>query len=101
MPLPWKIVRNAGQLRIDATFRIAASGPSDPRLDAAIARLTARVFRQAGLSAIHLKSAVPALAVECRRSSADLPSLGEDESYQLDIASDGARLTAPSTAACR
>ena len=97
MPLPWKIVRNSGQLRIDATFRIAASGPSDPRLDAAIARLTARVFRQAGLSAIHLKSSFPTVTIECRRPSSGPPALGEDESYQLDITSDGARLSAPTT----
>ena len=97
MPLPWKIVRNSGQLRIDATFRIAASGPSDPRLDAAIARLTARVFRQAGLSAIHLKSSAPTVTIECRRPSSGPPALGEDESYQLDITSDGARLSAPTT----
>src|SRR5215472_8571154 len=97
MPLPWKVVPNSGQLRIDATFRIATSGPSDPRLDAAIARLTARVFRQAGLSAIHLKSSAPTVTIECRRPSSGLPALGEDESYQLDITSDGARLSAPNT----
>jgi hexosaminidase len=70
------------------------SGTKDPRVEAAIGRLTARVFRQAGLSAIHLKSAKPALTVECREPAADVPTLGENESYQLDVTGDGARIVA-------
>jgi hexosaminidase len=94
MPMPAKVAPNAGQLRIDAGFRIASSGVNDPRIDAAIARLTTRVFRQAGLSAIHLKSSRPTLAIECHAASPETPTLGEDESYQLDVASDRARLVA-------
>jgi hexosaminidase len=52
------------------------------------------VFRQVGLSAIHLKSAKPALTVECREPAADVPTLGENESYQLDVTGDGARIVA-------
>jgi hexosaminidase len=94
MPMPATVVRNPGQLRIDSSFRIVNNGTNDPRVEAAIGRLTARVFRQAGLSAIHLKSAKPALTVECREPAADVPTLGENESYQLDVTGDGARIVA-------
>jgi hexosaminidase len=94
MPMPATVVRNPGQVRIDSSFRIVNSGTKDPRVEAAIGRLTARVFRQVGLSAIHLKSAKPALTVECREPAADVPTLGENESYQLDVTGDGARIVA-------
>jgi hexosaminidase len=94
MPMPATVVRNPGQFRIDSSFRIVNSGTKDPRVEAAIGRLTARVFRQVGLSAIHLKSAKPALTVECREPAADVPTLGENESYQLDVTGDGARIVA-------
>ena len=92
MPMPWKIAVKEGHLRIDSSFRIAATGVPA----AAVERFTARIFRQAGLSAIHRSAAKPALIIECR----DTP--GEDESYQLDVTPDGARLVAPtSTGALR
>jgi hexosaminidase len=92
--MPAKVVRNPGQLRIDSSFHIVNGGTKDVRLDAAIERLTARVFRQAGLSAIRIPTARPALTIDCRKASPDVPALGEDESYQLDVTGDGAKLTA-------
>jgi hexosaminidase len=94
MPWPAELVRNAGQLRIDSSFRIVNSGKKDPRLDAAIARLTARVFREAGLSAVHLPSPRPALTIDCREPVPDVPALGVDESYQIDVTPEGARIAA-------
>jgi hexosaminidase len=95
MPMPWRVTRNPGELRIDSGFRVAGRCPG---IDAAIERFTARVFRQAGLSAIRLPSPQPALTVECRAAGQPWPSLGEDESYQLDVASAGGRLTAATSA---
>src|SRR5689334_8861675 len=90
MPMPWKIAVNPGRLRIDSGFRVSAAGlPA-----AAVDRFTARIFRQAGLSAIHLSTAKPALTVECRDRAPQWPTLGEDESYRLDVTADGARLSA-------
>jgi hexosaminidase len=94
MPQPWKTTMGQGQLRIDAGFRVAVSGVSDGHLEGAVQRFTSRVFRQLGLSAIHLPSSTPTLKVECRERAPELPALGEDESYQLDVTSAGARLTA-------
>jgi hexosaminidase len=95
MPLPVKVTPGAGQLAIDLSFRAAARGVSDPVLDAALRRFTARLARQTGMP-IGLGQPVltghPALTVECGRSSG--PTLGEDESYALDVSADGARIHA-------
>jgi len=91
MPMPTKIEVNSGSLRIDSSFRIVVNGSG---LDTAVERFTARLFRQAGLSAIRLPAAKPALVIECSQAPAAWPKLGEDESYQLDVTADGARLSA-------
>jgi hexosaminidase len=93
MPMPVKVVRNPGQLRIDSSFRIVSSGTKDARVEAAIERLSARVSRQAGLSAVRLATK-SILSVDCRQSSPEFPVLGGDESYQLEVTADAAQLTA-------
>lgn len=96
MPMPASVAPRPGQLAIDSSFRIAVSGLKDARLAAAAARTEARIFRQLGLATIAERRT--ALTVECRASGPAAPTLGEDESYQLDISPEGARLTAPSVA---
>src|SRR5215468_3396379 len=86
MPLPWTVAVTSGQLRIDSTFQISAAGTADPLLQAAIDRLQARIVRQIGLSAVHPPSHIT-LSVECSNPAAALSTLGEDESYQLDVSS--------------
>jgi hypothetical protein len=34
MPMPWQVVRNPGQLAIDSSFRIVASGMEDAAVNA-------------------------------------------------------------------
>jgi hexosaminidase len=96
MPMPAAITPNPGQFRIDSSFHITDAGTKDDRVEAGIGRLTTRILRQAGLSAIHTGNAKAALTVDCQRPArpGDFPALGEDESYQLEINADGARLTA-------
>ena len=69
-------------------------GFSDARLEAAVRRSTDRVFRQTGLYRAGRTSQRPALTVACRAAGAEWPALGEDESYQLDVTDEGARLSA-------
>ena len=120
MPLPQKVVVSSGAMPIDSGFRIAASGYSDSRLEAAIKRLASRIARQTGVPQIGVEtggiedpSATPSsrlaarkgggspkglapqgLVVECHERGNELPTLGEDESYKLDVSSSGARLEA-------
>lgn len=92
MPQPARVVPGAGRLVIDSNFSVAATEYSDARLQSAMNRLVSRVSRQTGIAMHPSKNAV--LLIECRESGSEYPALGEDESYQLDISPDGARLNA-------
>jgi hexosaminidase len=97
MPWPLKVESTPGFLAIDASFTAAVTACSDARMDAALARLTARISRQTGIPMGLTKPADasrPTLRVECAAAGPKLPTLGEDESYTLDISADGARLKA-------
>jgi hexosaminidase len=93
MPLPSKVVSAEGKLTVDTTFSAAAAGYSDVRLQAALRRFVARVSRQTGIP-IHSAGKKATLLVECRESGSEYPTLGEDESYRLDVSPLGANLHA-------
>jgi len=99
--MPAKVELAAGQLPIDIGFQAVATGVSDARLNAALQRFTARLARQTGMP-IGLGqpagSPHPTLVVECAAAGPAWPTLGEDESYTLDVSPTGARLKAPTVA---
>src|SRR5258708_1047230 len=94
MPLPAKVERGDGSLKIDASFRIAFAGYREPRLEHAGLRLERQILRQTGLVILHAnKSAGPAtLEVTTDRESKPIQDLGEDESYKLDVTRTGAKM---------
>lgn len=92
MPLPASMSLGAGHLTIDSSFRIAAGGFSDARLQSAIDRTQARIFRQLGFATIAPKRAT--LTIDCRAPGPAWPALGEDESFVLDVTAAGARIAA-------
>ena len=92
--MPTTISLAEGKLVIDGSFSVRVSGYSNPQLDDAVTQFTARVSRQTGIPITGGEHAV--LTIECRSAAPEYPTLGEDESYQLEITSDGARLSAPS-----
>jgi hexosaminidase len=97
MPLPVKVEPAAGKLTIDGSFSVAASGFSDARLNAALDRFAALIGRQTGILMLtpHAPDAAAAtLRVECLAAGPDYPTLGEDESYTLDVTPQNARLQA-------
>src|ERR1035438_6628640 len=102
MPLPVTVRPGTGKLTLDATFKAAlVSAPDarpDPRLDASIGRFVVRLSRQTGIPMLGLKDAAPKLRIECAGVGGDYPALGEDESYTLDVTSEGALLKAPTRA---
>jgi hexosaminidase len=105
MPLPVKVETAAGHLAVDGSFSVAATGSTDLRLESALNRFAARISRQTGIPMLAARPADASratLRVECAGvpsgpGAAD-PSLGEDESYQLDVTPDGARLKAATVA---
>jgi hexosaminidase len=96
MPLPAHLESRPGKLAIDGSFAVKATGFTNPRLDAALRRFTARLSRQTGL--LFTGSETPILQVECGTAGPASPTLGEDESYTLDVAASGAVLKAPTIA---
>ena len=98
MPLPVLSTAGAGKLAIDSTFKAALVSSPDARLEAAIARLVAQVSRQTGIPMLGLKDSTAKLRVECARPGNDYPTLGEDESYTLNVTAEGASLIAATRA---
>jgi hexosaminidase len=88
MPLPWKSAAGAGRLAIGAGFDVVNSGCPE----AAIGRFRSRISKQTG---IPLTGTGKGLTVTCLAAAPDWPTLGEDESYTLDVAPGGAQLQAP------
>ena len=98
MPLPLKMTPKmtpgAGRLAIDTRFGVAGSGCPEP----AITRFQARIARQTGIPLGAAGQGMRhGLTVTCQAPAPDWPTLGEDESYTLDVTSGGARLIAPTT----
>jgi hexosaminidase len=93
MPLPQKVELAAGKLAIDAGFTVGGAAPCAARLESAIERFRGRISRQTGIP-FSPGNAKPTLLVECDASGPDYPTLGEDESYMLDVAPQSAHLRA-------
>jgi hexosaminidase len=89
MPIPANVGLRPGHLAIASSFKVLA----DPRLHASTERFLARLAGQTGLPIV--PGPTPTLTVECRDPGPAYPTLGEDESYVLDIDDRGARLAAP------
>jgi len=92
MPLPVKVNLSSGALPIDGTFGATTTGVRDARLDAAMRRLSDRLSVQTGIP--FLGPAASTLKIDCASKGTDYPTLGEDESYTLDVTPEGATLKA-------
>ncbi len=97
MPWPAKLSPGNGALQMDAGFSVSTSGYSDTRLEAAIARLINRLSRVTGIQMSALRPQRATLTISCKRAAPAHPTLGEDESYTLDVEPNGARLDAQTT----
>ncbi|MBS1872621.1 MAG: family 20 glycosylhydrolase [Acidobacteria bacterium] len=95
MPLPAQYEARAGRLVIDGAFRVKVSGYTEPRLTRAAARTVDRLFKQTGIPTPQAAAAGPAtLLIECKGPSKPIQTLGEDESYTLEVDPTQARLSA-------
>ena len=96
MPMPVKVEAASGRFLIDANLVVDAGGLSAGRLTPAVGWFLARVSRQTGVPfARQAPAAADAkrLVVECAGGPA-YPTLGEDESYTLDVSATEARIKA-------
>lgn len=91
MPMPARVSLDQGKLTIDGSFGVRITGHTDRRLQDAVARFIVRLTRQTGIPMAG--GGRPILTIDCRAGSPEVPLLGEDESYRLEIAPSGARLS--------
>jgi hexosaminidase len=88
MPMPAKLVYGNGALAIGTDFSITNDGCSD----SAVARFRSRLTLETGSAPT---GGGPGLAIHCAQPAPQWPTLGEDESYTLDVTPAGAQLNAP------
>lgn len=97
MPMPADVQLANGRFTIGSSFSVGITGQSDAALRRAVDLFLDHLAKQTALPRKGLKitdAANPALLVHVERASEELPVLGEDESYTLDISSTGVTLTA-------
>src|SRR5260221_5132559 len=94
VPWPAEIAFGPGALVVGSSFRVAITGPADPRVERAARRLESRLLRQVGLPP-SVGAQPPALEIRCAGpGKSALPALGMDESYTLEVTSEKALLQA-------
>src|SRR5213082_325456 len=97
LPVPASVQAGTGSLRVDSSFSVALTGHTEPRLERAVERFLQQLARQTALP-LNLKPAKSpqaTLVVHTDHASREIQEVGEDESYILEVASAGAKLTAP------
>jgi hexosaminidase len=96
MPMPVRVEAAPGSFAINANFVVETVGGANARLAPAVRAFLARVSRQTGV----LYAPVPPAPADARRlvidcaGAPDYPSLGEDESYTLDVSGTDAHIRA-------
>ncbi len=95
MPWPASLQTGSGSLRIDSSFSVVLTGHTEARLDRAVQRFLRQLSRQTALPISAKPSNKPALTVHADHACKEVQELGEDESYTLTIAPDGAKIEAP------
>jgi hexosaminidase len=96
MPWPSSVQQGNGELRIDATFSVAVTGHTEPRLDHSVARFLKQLNRETAFPnlAKSATSGKATLTVHTDHASKEIQEFGEDESYTLEVTADGAKLNA-------
>jgi hexosaminidase len=98
MPVPTSITFHNERLAVDSNFRVASRGHSDARLQAAIWRFMKRLEGRTVLtldSTLAPDDQTTPLIVQTQGPGKNIPGLGEDESYRIDITRRQAILSAP------
>ena len=102
--MPWPAtVKNlpaTGQMVIDASFAVGLEKHSDARLRRTVAIFLDDLRRHTGMLPLDFSVSAPEkaqLTVHCGHPSKEVPELGENESYTLEVTPSGAILSAATT----
>jgi hexosaminidase len=96
MPMPVKVQAANGMLIVDANFVVETVGGANARLAPAVQAFLARISRQTGVVYAPVPPAAEAahrLIIDCT-GGPESPTLGEDESYTLDVSGSEGRIHA-------
>lgn len=96
LPVPASVTWADGRLAVDGGFTVGLTGVADARVTASAQRFLARLEKRAGVrfSARAPLTGKGALTLSCGKAGLPVQAAGEDESYSLTVAADGATLTA-------
>ncbi|MGB2622582.1 MAG: family 20 glycosylhydrolase [Candidatus Acidiferrum sp.] len=96
MPVPSSVQIGAGQLKVDASFSVALTGYTEPRLDRAVQRFLRQLSLQTGIpmTAKAGDASKAVFVIHTDHASKEIQELGEDESYSLEVSPTGAKLSA-------
>jgi hexosaminidase len=97
MPVPKSVEWKSGKLRLTKDFKVVTKGKVDERLKNYIFRVMRRLEGRTVMSFSReyaKDSARAGLLIETKSTGSKIPKLGEDESYQLEIKENQAKLTA-------
>jgi hexosaminidase len=96
MPMPAHVVPGKGQLLIDGSFGMVLEGYKDPRLLSGKQRFLDSLSGETGIPLSEKAQGNPAsFTIRTTGASDAVQELGEDESYNLEISTNHALLTAP------
>src|SRR5215831_2817734 len=95
MPVPASIQPGSGRLPITSSFKVVTRNYSDARLVSGINRMMARFSARTGITLTASNDGQATLLIDCAGPGQTIPSVNEDESYQLVVSDRQAQLTAP------
>ena len=98
MPVPASVTIEAGRLPINSSFNVVTKGYSDDRLRAGLHRMMVRLAGRTVLALpadLSINDSTATLVVQCERPGELIPSLNENETYNLEVTPTQARLVAP------
>src|SRR6266478_190607 len=98
MPVPASVQMQAGRFPITSSFKVMVKSYADDRLRGGIARMLRRLAGRTVLSLAPepaTDEGAATLVIQCERAGAAVPSLNENESYNLEVTDKQARLVAP------
>src|SRR5687768_8201319 len=88
MPVPAAVKFHPERLTVDSSFKVATRGHSDARLQAGIARFIKRLEGRTVLSlapGLAPDDQTTPLVIHCEGPGKNIPAVGENESYRIDI----------------
>ncbi len=98
MPIPSSVRFSEGRVVVDKSFRIAVTGHKDARLESAIERFLKRLQGRTVLTfatGLASDSTTSTLVIQCSAAGSAVPSLDENEAYELKSSGTQVRLNAP------